>query len=259
MILALLAMDLVWLLGLALVSTPAAYAAFWVFGELASPDPWTRAFAFVVASAAFVATYAAIVSALLVVLPSPRAGRHPMLRGRDFYLWAVGFIVRRWLDVPPISVWIRQSAIARLLVLRAAGAKVHPSVNMSSDVVLLDPYGVTIGEGTILGFGVVVSGHMVVDDGLSIADVRIGSKVEAASEVRIGPGVTIGDRVQLGPSVIVGPLSTIGDDARVGMRASLGSKVQVGARAKIAPHVFVPNGTVIPEDGSYPGTEAPRG
>lgn len=256
MIFALIGMDLVWALGLIAVSMPAAWSALRVFTAMTSPDPMHTAFALVLAFVTFVTVFTADVCAVLVLLPKPRAGRYAMLRGRDFYFWSLGFIARRWLDIPPVSVLVRQSSLARLVFLTAAGARVHPVSNMSSDVAVLDPYMLEVGRDTVIGSGVVVTGHMVFDGALVLAPVVIASGAEVGADARIAPGVSVGERAQVQAGAVLCPFVHVGDQAVISIRAVVGARVRVGRGARIAANVYVPADTVIPDGGAYPPTDA---
>jgi len=257
MLFALIAMDLVWALGLIAVATPAAWSALRVFTAMTSPDPMHTALALVLAFATFVAVFTADVCAVLLLLPKPRAGKYALLKGRDFYVWSLGFIARRWLDIPPVSILVRQSSLARLAFLTAAGARVHPVSNMSSDVAILDPYMLEIGRDTVIGSGVVVTGHMVFDGALVLAPVVIARGAEVGADTRIAQGVSVGERAQVQAGVFLCPFVHVGDDAVISIRAVLGARVRVGDRARVAANAYVPAGTVIPDGGVYPATDTP--
>lgn len=250
MIFALLAMDLVWATGLAALSIAGMWAALAAYARtnqmLGAPA------AIVLSAATFLVVYGSIACAVTALLPRAREGRYPLLRGRDFYLWSVGLIARRWLDIPPISTLIRQSALARLVMLRAAGASVDLRANMSSDVVILDPHMLTLGNGSMLGSGVMVSGHMVVDGVLTLASVVIHEGAELGADARVGPGVTIGSRARVQSGAVISPYVTIGDDVVIGVRAVIGARATIGDRARVAPNATLPNGTNVPADASFP-------
>jgi len=251
MFFALIAMDLVWALVVIGVATPASFAAVEAYA-LALRVTHSVPLALVVATVAFVVTYVTVACALCWVIPKPRPGRYTLLKGRDFYLWSVGLIVRRALDIPPIATLVRQSALGRTLMLRSAGGKVSFLANMSSDVVVLDPPQFRLDAGAMLGSGVLVAGHQIVDGILTIAPVHIESGAEAGLDCRIAPGVRIRANATLQAATKVGPFSDVGEGAVVGLGAVLGARVTVGARARIAPHTYVPNGQVIAADETFP-------
>lgn len=250
MIAALLAMDFVWAVGLVGVSIPAAYAAHAAFlaleARVGAPG------ALVGGLVVFVATYVTDVCVVMALLPAPRPGKHPLLRGRDFFLWSAGLIVRRFLDVAPIGTLVRQSAFARLVMLRAAGARVSPSANMSSDVLVLDPNMFELGPKTLLGTGVLISGHMVVDGTLTLAPVVIGEGAECGADVRVAPGVRIGARAMVQSAAVLAPFVDVGEGAVVGLRAVLGARCKIGAGAKVAPNAYVPAGTEVAAGAAFP-------
>jgi acetyltransferase-like isoleucine patch superfamily enzyme len=244
MLFALIAMDLLWALALVGVATPASFAAYGAYAH-ASIATESAPLGFVAAVVVFVLTYCAGACALSFVIPKPQPGRYPLLKGRDFYLWSLGLIVRRVIDIPPISTLVRQSALGRTLALRAAGGRVSFLANMSSDVVVLDPNQFTLEAGAMLGSGVMVSGHYIVDGVLTLAPVIIESGAEVGADGRIAPGVRLRKKAMVQSGAAIGPFSDVGEGAVVGLRAVVGARVQVGAGASVAPNAYVPNGQVI--------------
>jgi len=189
---------------------------------------------------------------VLFALPKPRPGRHPMMRGRDFYAWALSFIARRWLDVPPMSLLFRQSGLLRFLVLRAAGARIAFTAQLSSDAVLLDPALLVVGPGAMVGSQATLAGHFILGDQLVLAPIVIGSGAQIAIDVLVGPGAVLGKGVVIEARASIGPEVVIGDGAVIGGAASLGRGVTVGDRARIPMSSVLPARSQVPADSTWP-------
>lgn len=246
-----LLMDLVWAAGLFGLTLLSAFTFLEVSGLAISgapPTPIGLALGLIAAILAWVTACALV----LLLLPRPRPGKHRLMRGASFYLWAFGFIVRRWIELPPMGLLWRQSGILRFLVLRASGAKVAFTAQMSSDATLLDPPLLTMGPGAMLGSQSTVAGHFIVGDRLLLAPVVISAGAQIALDVVIGPGTTVGERAIIEARTVIGPECVIGAGAHVSGGVGMARGVVVGARARIAPASILLSGTVVPDDGVYP-------
>lgn len=239
-------MDLVWALGLVGLATASAATALAVHGAMPS------ALGLALALAAAILTWVGACAAVLFALPKPRPGRHPMMRGRDFYAWALSFIARRWLDVPPMSLLYRQSGLLRFLVLRAAGARIAFTAQLSSDAVLLDPGLLVIGEGALVGSQATLAGHFILDDQLVLAPIVIGPGAQVAIDVLLGPGVVLGKGAVIEARASIGPQSIVGDGAVIGATAALGRAVTIGDRARIPMGSVIPAKAQVPAEGTWP-------
>jgi hypothetical protein len=244
-----LIMDALWalgLFGLALASTSAGLA---VHDAL---SPSSRALAIALALTCAVVCWILVCALTLFALPKPRAGKYRMMRGGAFYLWALGFVVRRWLDVPPFGVLYRQSGVLRYLVLRAAGARVAFTAQMSSDALVLDPALFTMGANAMLGSQTTVAGHFILGDRLVLAPVVISPGAQIAIDVVIGPGAVIGRNAVIEARASIGPEARVGDGAVIGGGVAMGRGVIVGERARIPMSSVIPAGSEIPAGGTWP-------
>ena len=239
MIAGLLFMDLVWaagLFGLAYLSATTA---------LAAASCCSGALAIAVGIAVALLTWIGACAIILFALPKPRPGTYRMMQGGSFYAWAFGFIARRWIDLPPMGILYRQSALLRFIVLRAAGARVAFDAQISSDAVLLDPGLFVMESGALLGSQATVAGHFIVGDRLTLAPVIIHAGAQVAIDVIIGPGVTIGKNAVIEGRATVGPNTTIGDDAQLGAQVLTGRAVVIGNGARVPMASVVPAKTHI--------------
>lgn len=115
----------------------------------------------------------------------------------------------------------------------------HPSVQ------ILDRDTVTIGDGSIICAGVVIT-----------TNVKIGEHVHVNLNATIGHDCTIGNCVTIAPGVNISGNVTIGDRVNIGTNASIKEKVT------IAPDVVIGMGAVVLSDiteaGTYVGVPAIR-
>ncbi len=239
MVAGLLFMDLVWaggLFGLTYLSATTA---------LAAASCCSGAIAIALAVTVALLTWIGACAVILFLLPKPSPGTYRMLQGGAFYAWAFGFIARRWLDLPPMGLIYRQSALLRFLVLRAAGARVAFDAQISSDAVLLDPGLLVMESGALLGSQATVAGHFIVGDRLVLAPVVIHAGAQIAIDVIIGPGVTIGKNAVIEGRASIGPNTTIGDDAQLGAQVLTGRAVVIGNGARVPMASVVPAKTQL--------------
>jgi len=232
-------MDVVWaigLLGLAWVAVTAGWA---IAGAIDGALGVTLGLGGAVL--AWIGTCALV----LALLPKPRPGTHRLMRGADFYGWVFGFVARRWLELPPFGLLMRQSAVLRFIVLRAAGARVAFSAQVSSDAVLMDPPLLVVERGAMIGSQATIAGHFILGDRLHLAPVVIRAEAQVALDVVVGPGTTIGPRARVEARASIGPGCDIGAEAHIAGGASLGRGVKVEPRARVPLCGVVPAGTVV--------------
>ncbi|MEI6690176.1 MAG: acyltransferase [bacterium] len=113
----------------------------------------------------------------------------------------------------------------RNFVWQLVGVKLGNKSTLHTGIRVFDPRGITVGEGTIIGFGCFLDGR---------SKLTIGNHTDIASEAMIYNGehdihapdfagieapVTIGDYVFIGPRAIILPGVTIGKGAVVGAGA----------------------------------------
>ncbi len=234
--------DVLYLAGLvALLRAAAAAGGATVSAASALP----RSIAITAGLVAALATWIAVVAVAAALVPRPRRGRYPLFRHPVFYFWSLHFLLRRYLDIPPIQTIVFHSNLLRFLVLRALGARVRFTTSMSSDVVLLDPPLFEAGPGCVLGSQSAFTGHMITGGMLLLAPIRLGSRVEVGGRSNVGPGVVIGDDARIGAMVSLWPNVTVGDGAIIGPHARVASGARIGKRAEVPADAWVPPGAEI--------------
>ena len=113
--------------------------------------------------------------------------------------------------------------------------------------------GVVIGDNAIIGAGVTISKDSDIGDDVSIGDNTTISKDSVIGDsVTIGANVTIQKESQIGNNVEIGEASVIKQGAFIGDGAILGANVTIGKDATVAAGSVVPDGTNVPNGGSFP-------
>lgn len=245
--LGLVAMDAVHLVGFTVVLT-CGLAVGWMIAGLA----WWMPVRIAVALMATILTCAFFCMAIGALLPRPKPGRYKLMSHPAFYAWVLHFVVRRWLDVPPLSTLVSQSNLLRTLALRAFGAEVAWSANMSSDVYVFDPALFSMGAGAMCGSGTMICGHFVTGPVLYLAPVALGARVQLAAKIVVAPGVSIGDDTRLGFGCQVGTDVKIGKHCKIGPSVVISSHCRLGNRVRVHEHSYLPPGTELQDDAVWP-------
>ncbi len=245
----LLAYDLLFFLLATVTYAGALQVAAEAFGRLSTLVPWPLAV--VPAVLAGLLVLIAEVGALTFLCPRLVPGRYPMMKGRMFWAWIFRTMLRRLL-MPPGVRWVLFSSNAlRFLALRAMGARVAFTANMSSDVDVLDPALLEVGPGAIIGARCFTSGHWVDRGQLRLGMIRIGANAMLAAAVNVAPGATVGAKAvvkplaSLGPECVVGDGAEIGGEALIDMAARIGERAVIGHRAHVRAGVTVAAGAKI--------------
>jgi acetyltransferase-like isoleucine patch superfamily enzyme len=225
------------------------------YAWLAARVPWPIA--------AVLAVYAAlavlIAEAGLATLPCPRLepGLYEMMKGRVFFGWIFRSLIRRVLFVPGVKWLIFSSNVLRFCALRALGADVAFSSNLSADADLLDPALITLGPGAIVGARCILTGHFVQDGKLLLGTVKVERGALLAGEVgmmpntSVGPKALIKSRVSLSLGSVVGAGAHVGGATGVDANAKIGAKARVGNMCYIGPRAEVPEGAEVPSGTQF--------
>jgi acetyltransferase-like isoleucine patch superfamily enzyme len=243
MALGLLAYDLIFVLVATGLYGLAAWTASEAFAALSRHVPWQLAL-----FPSFLAGLSALVlgvGALTLLCPRPRPGRHKMMRGASFWGWLLRSLLRRVLFAPGLKWFLFSSNVLRFVSLRALGARVAFTANMSTDVDLLDPSLLVVSAGATLGTRSLLSGHYVEGGELVLGVVEIGPGALVAAEVLIGPGAIVGEGAQVKSRAAVGVDVRVGKGASIGGGVALEAGVEVGDGARIANLIHVPPGVRI--------------
>lgn len=221
----------------------AAFAAAKTYERLVMYVPWPLA----LFPAFFVGLIALIleVGVLTALAPRLKPGRYEMMKGPVFFGWILRSLYRRILFAPGLKWFLFSSNVLRWLTMRALGANVAFSTNMSSDVDILDPSLLTAGPGATIGARCLVSGHYVDGGKLVLGPVEIGERSLLAAEVMVGPHVVIGKRVMVKARASVSIGARIGDGAEIGGGAGVDAFAVIGEKAKLDSMVYVAPKTVV--------------
>lgn len=180
------------------------------------------------------------VGVLCALCPRLKKGRYPMMRGKVFFGWLFRSLLRRILFFPGLKWVLFSSNVLRYLSLRALGARVAFTANISADVDILDPSLLTVGPGAVLGARTFISGHYVVGKSLRLDEVRIGANALLALSVVVAPGAVIGEGAVMKPGSAVSVGGIIGAKADIGTCALIDIKGRVADGAVIEPRGYVP-------------------
>lgn len=211
--------------------------------------PWP--FLIVPGGLVFLLCLIAMIGALTLLCPKLKTGKVRMMKG-TFFVWMVRSLLRRILFAPGLKWFLFTSNTLRFLTLRALGAKVAFTANMSADVDVLDPSLLEVGPGSVIGARSLLSGHYVDGGVLMLGKITIGSKVLIAADVTVGPGAVVGDgatakvRAAIGPNAVLGKEATLGGDAGMDSNSKVGDGADVGVRCYLARGAVVEPGAKIP-------------
>ena len=214
--------------------------------------------AYCVATLTAVLVLIAEVAILVRLLPRLREGRYSVLKDSQFFVWALHSVLRRILFFPGLKTLIFSSSVLRFLALRALGARVAFSSNMSSDVDLLDPALLTVERGSTMGARTLITGHIVFENVLTLGRVYIGEGAQLGAESTLGPSTSVGKGALLKLMTSLGIGVTVGDGARVGPWSTLNTGASVGARAVVGANANVPRGVRVADGERYDGLRLPE-
>jgi carbonic anhydrase/acetyltransferase-like protein (isoleucine patch superfamily) len=218
--------------------------------SMSMPQPLAAALGVLAALLALIAE----VAILAALCPRLVPGRYPLARpGKVAVAWILRSMLRRVLFLPSLKWIYFSSNILRFLSLRALGARVAFTANISSDVDLLDPQLCTIGPGAIVGARCFVTGHLVKDGVLLLREVKIGAGALLALQVTVAPGCSIGEHAVLKPGASLSVGAQIGARAEVGISAFVDTLARVGEGAVIETLAHVP-----PRERVAAGARFPR-
>jgi acetyltransferase-like isoleucine patch superfamily enzyme len=196
-------------------------------------------------------SWVGVVVALHLPLSRMREGRFEWMKSWAFYRWFFSYLLRRYLNFPPLINFVLQSHVLRYVSLRLLGARLHFTTAMSGDVLLLDPALFEAGPGCMLGSGALVAGHLIADRRLMLARVRLGARVEIGARSALSLGVTVDDDSRIGLMVNVGPHVRIGKNCVLDHHVIVDAHCTVGDRARVLACTYVPAGTDIPADAVW--------
>lgn len=273
----LVAFDVAWgVLFLVVAGVPAAITGA-AFHLLSTFVPWWLQLGLLPAYAiAFLFAMTGVAALVRLALPRVEPGRYPFPKHPMVRAWLLGFALMRILYLPLWRPLMFSIATLRTCALRALGARAPLSINTGSDLQLLDPALLSIGEGALAGAGVVTSAHMIVGGELELARIEVGAGAQLLERCIVGPGATIGRGSVVGAEAAIGPHCTVGDGARIGARvvlladvsvgigarvghcATVGRGARIGSNAIVADCAHVPAGHVVPSGSRFPLEKDPR-
>lgn len=170
-------------------------AAIWVFMAL-MPDPvriFPLAVAILAAILAFCYGYLFSLLTLRLIVPKSQAGIYRLTESgrppRQIVIFAMNNLLLRLRLTAPFATSLFPVLIKLPPLSWLYGKLFGPDSAVSY---ILDPYLVTIGKNTQLGFGTLVLAHFYDNRGLMLKPVRIGDRVVIGADSIICPGAKVG-------------------------------------------------------------------
>jgi acetyltransferase-like isoleucine patch superfamily enzyme len=102
------------------------------------------------------------------------------------------------------------------MYFRIAGCRIGKGVWLTT-AALLDPYLISIGDGTVIGGDATLTAHIFANGELFLAPIRIGRDCQIGAQALLCPGVTVGDRAVVGIRTVL----------RTGRRIPAGAHVTI--------------------------------
>lgn len=140
-------------------------------------------------------------------------------------VWLTG--LNNLLQAVPLIRTVNFLAITRYLYYRGQGMKTHYENWISPQVLITDPFLISLGHNVNIGDRAAMGCHLALPDRMIVAPIVIGDDVVIGTHALIAPGVEIGR------------------GAMIGAAAGLSLNVKVGEGALIEAASFVPTGTII--------------
>ena len=182
--------------GIALSAAGAAFLTLWRMGA------WRLA-AFPAAYVALIfGFYTALLLVRVVFVRKVRPGSYS-LSERGALRWIVADSMMRMIERSFLRGYLKEFAIPRYLFYRVMGAKIDASFMLGVDVRILDPWLLKVGPKSLIGSFVVISGHAVEGNTVTLAPVRIGANVTIGMRAILMPGASIGDGAMIGAGALV--------------------------------------------------------
>jgi len=217
--------------------------------EAAHVVPW--ALALIAGTIVALLALIAEVALLTALLPRLKPGRYAMMKG-TFLVWITRSLLRRVLFLPSLKFVLFSSNVLRFFALRALGARVAFTANVSTDVDLLDPSLLRLGPGATVGARCLLSGHYIEGGKLILGEIAIARGALLAAEVIVGPSVRIGEAAIVKTRAALSMGVSVGDGADVGGEALLDNYAQVGKKARIGVRGYLGPRARLADDGTLP-------
>lgn len=161
------------------------------------------------------------------ISPRVKPGVYEKFKPGPFFalVWLTG--LNNLLQAVPLIRTVNFLAITRYLYYRGQGMKTHYENWISPQVLITDPFLITLGHGVNIGDRAAMGCHLALPDRMIIAPIVVGDDVVIGTHAMIAPGVEIGR------------------GAMIGAAAGLSLNVKVGEGALVEAASIVPTGTVI--------------
>ena len=143
---------------------------------------------------AFVAT----VFAFRLAIPKLKKGVTPRPSTGEGLSWYLNLALNRAMYIAGLKPLVQSFHFTKFLYWRALGARIAYNVSTSIGVTFIDVPMISIGSGSTISEGVIISCHTFTGDRLYIAPVEIGKNVFVGMDCVIGAATKIGDESWIG-------------------------------------------------------------
>ena len=136
-------------------------------------------------------------------------------------------------------------------------ACVDPTVQLPPDLVIgagpIIGDGTTFEDGVVIGDNAEIGSNVQFKQNVTVGDnVVLGDEVIVEHDVMLGDNVVLGFKVKLEENVVIRDRVSIGDESVVKKDAIINDDASIGAFVTIEAAAVVPDGTIIPDGGSFP-------
>lgn len=188
-------------------------------------------FAFIV----FIYTFILSLGTLKFIFqPKLIVGDFPIGMNKDYFAWALNSIFCGLYMTSPMAHVGHILFSANWLFYRLMGMNVQFNSLIGLNTTIRQPELITVGAGSILGLGSIMSCHFTSD-----------GKVHTQKPIKIGTKSVIGGYSALAPGVTIGDNSVIGAESRVFPDVVIGNNVRIGAFCYIDHAVTIPDNVKI--------------
>jgi carbonic anhydrase/acetyltransferase-like protein (isoleucine patch superfamily) len=139
-----------------------------------------------------------VVFAIRIVMPRVKPGAYDLKKDPMVMIWYLHMCLNRSVKSVGLLGIIRSSNVLRFLHLRALGAKVAYSANVSVELELADPMLITIEENVIVGGRCYMGCHVVVAGKLILGTIHLKKNSFVSLGNVLGQGTVVGENATVG-------------------------------------------------------------
>ena len=202
----------------------------------------------------------------IVILTGIVLKAHPTIKNAEIESGSMAYFV--WLNKNLIHEIVSSSSFLnnftnridflKIFYYRLCGFQNPLLVIMAPNVKFLDPYLLTLGKKVFIGYGTIISGHIIQGRKLCVDFVNIGNNVrigascfiscgvEIQDNTMIGFGVKIGSNCKIGKNVIISSETVLDDGVIIEDNVIVGKFSIIGKKSKICSKSVLPFNSIVP-------------